>query len=253
MPSSARNIQSATALVALLLLVCLTAPARASIIAEQEPNDTCPGQSISCGDTVDPARIDPPGDVDWYTFNTTVGEQITIETDAGSDCAGVWDTTIYLYASNCSSILAMDDDSGNGFYSKISGFIAPYTGTYSIKVTAYNDVESGCYRLFLGCDLPASLDESALSPLEAAVAPNPTTGPCQISFRVPGAGPLAVRIVDVQGRDVWRAEGWAGAAQARSFTWDGRGTDGRLMPTGIYLARVTCGNRTAIRRIVIAR
>jgi len=125
-----------------------------SIVPEQEPNDTCPGQAINCGDTVDPACLCTNGDYDWYYFNANAGESLTIATFDAADCSygsGVGDTYIYLYANDCSTVLAQDDDSGPGFYSLINAFTAPYTGQYEVAVRAYSSSELGCYTLNINC------------------------------------------------------------------------------------------------------
>jgi hypothetical protein len=57
------------------------------------------------------------------------------------------------------------------------------------------------------------------------------------------------RILDIAGREL------------RAFTldsngavfWDGRDGDGRVMPPGVYLARVQAGGREAIARFVLLR
>lgn len=237
-----------------VLLVFFTGTAMANTYPEQEPDNTCPGQMIHCGDSIDPGNIDPAGDIDWYKFDGTVGDQVTIETTDGSGgCAGVWDTVIYLYASNCTSVLTQDDDSGQGFYSKISDFILPYTGSYDVKVVAYSDVGTGCYRLSLTCRAAASAGDAGLSSLKPAITPNPTTGGCRISFRAPAAGPIEVKILDVQGRVVWHSNGWAAGRGYQLFVWSGRGADGRSVPTGIYLVRVATRGGSATGRIAIAR
>jgi hypothetical protein len=119
---------------------------------EQEPNDTCPGQQMSCGDVVSPAYLDA-GNLDWYTWNSNSGDQITCGTDAVNPGDNT-DTYIELYANDCSTLLASDDDSGPDFYSLISNFIAPYTGQYNLKVRGFSGSSSGPYKFFVTCGTP---------------------------------------------------------------------------------------------------
>lgn len=122
-----------------------------AIIPEQEPNDTCPGQQMACGDIIEPAYLDA-GNFDWYTWTANAGDQMTMGTDAyqGSSV----DTYIELYANDCATLLAQDDDSGPGLFSLITNFAAPYTGVYNLKVRGYNTSSSGPYKFFLNCGTP---------------------------------------------------------------------------------------------------
>lgn len=126
----------------------------ASILPEQEPNDACPGQAIACGDVIEPAALDPAGDLDWFSFTVDeVFRCVTIGTDAYQGSST--DTYLELYDACGGSILADDDDSGPGLFSLISQFIAPYPGTYYVKVRGYSSSTVGAYTLFLVCtDLP---------------------------------------------------------------------------------------------------
>jgi hypothetical protein len=120
-----------------------------TIIAESEPNDTCPGQPMSCGDVISPAAL-TAGDLDWYQFSAVAGDKLTIGTDVvvpGNSC----DTVVELYRDDCTSFLTSDDDGGPGVYSLISGFTAPYTGTYNIKVRGFSGTTTGPYSLFVIC------------------------------------------------------------------------------------------------------
>jgi hypothetical protein len=121
---------------------------------EAEPNDTCPGQPIACGDVVDPAAINTAGDVDWYTFTIDTITPITIGTDLATGCTTSIDTYIHLYDSDCATQLAYDDDSGPGAYSLITAYNPVHTGTFNIKVRHYSTSGTGCYKLFLTCAPP---------------------------------------------------------------------------------------------------
>lgn len=124
------------------------APPRA-IVPEAEPNDACPGQAINCGDAVEPAAINPGGDLDWYSFAANAGDVLTIGTDAynGSSI----DTYLELYFNCGSTMIAYDDDSGPNLFSLISNFTAPSTGTYTVKARGYSASVVGDYRLFVTC------------------------------------------------------------------------------------------------------
>ena len=123
---------------------------------EQEPNDSCGNdQAVECRDYVDPCHIDPLGDRDWYVFWVEAGDSFICGTTPASDPGlPTTDTYIELYADDCVTVLAYDDDSGPGAYSLITDFEAPYTGSYHLMVRSYGDYYTGCYMVFFDCGTP---------------------------------------------------------------------------------------------------
>lgn len=122
------------------------------IIDEVEPNDTCPGQAIVCGDVVDPGEI-VAADRDWFTFEATAGDDLILGTQESAGNPTV-DTYMELYADDCTTQLAYNDDGGPGLYSLIE-FTATYTGTYNVLVRGYSDASTGFYMLFTSCGVQA--------------------------------------------------------------------------------------------------
>jgi hypothetical protein len=122
-------------------------------VPEVEPNDTCPGQIIVCGDVVD-GNLSSGTDLDWYQFEITVPNTVvTIGTDAGPAPA-VGDTKLYLFGACGTAYLRYDDDSGPGYYSLISSYTIATPGWYNIEVIPYSASYSGNYILFLTCSIP---------------------------------------------------------------------------------------------------
>lgn len=120
-----------------------------AVVPEAEPNDTCPGQFLTCGDIVQPALITPATEFDWYQVELTAGTIFNVGTDAdGVDPVG--DTRLWVYADDCVTELVYNDDGGPGFYSYAS-LTAAYTGVYNIKVDSYNNASDGGYLLFTEC------------------------------------------------------------------------------------------------------
>jgi subtilisin-like proprotein convertase family protein len=117
-------------------------------VNEAEPNDACPGNAYTAGDNFH-GEINPAGDLDFITFTATAGDEITIGTDADGALPTV-DTVIELYADDCSTLLTSDDDGGPGLYSLISGFAAPYTGSYNLKIRGFSATTSTGNYLALG-------------------------------------------------------------------------------------------------------
>lgn len=106
-------------------------------------NDVCPGEPYTPGDVYHAAVT--AGNHDWVNFSANAGDIITVGTDA--DGTPTVDTVINLYSSDCTTSLATDDDGGPGTFSLISGFVAPYTGTYSVRVRGFGATSAGLYRL----------------------------------------------------------------------------------------------------------
>lgn len=109
---------------------------------ENEPNDDCTmADYITAGDNYS-AAIDPAGDVDYFEVFFPAGGMVTFETLAGD----VNDTKMYLYADDCTTELAFNDDGGAGWYSLIEYELEANT-TYYLVITGYNDTTQGSYFL----------------------------------------------------------------------------------------------------------
>ncbi len=122
-----------------------------SIIPEVEPNDDLlTANAASCGDLIRPAAIDVPDDIDWISFTANAGDLITLGTEA--DGASPIDDTIIGLFDAAGNQLVIDDDSGPGFYSLISSFPAPATGTYYFGIIAYDAAAVGTYQAFITCE-----------------------------------------------------------------------------------------------------
>ncbi len=115
--------------------------------SDEITNNACPGQPISCGDVLRPASI-TAGDNDYFYFFANAGDIITFGTDA--DGPGTMDTFIHLYAADCTTQLASDDDAGPGLYSLLS-LCAPYTGMYIGRVRGFGASDAGNYKAFVTC------------------------------------------------------------------------------------------------------
>jgi endonuclease/exonuclease/phosphatase family metal-dependent hydrolase len=84
----------------------------------------------------------------------------------------------------------------------------------------------------------------------ATVAPNPFRATALLEYGLTAPGPVRLAIYDVTGREVRRlieAERPAGIYQ---IAWDGRDRGGRLLPTGIYYARLATPDVVETRMLV---
>ena len=74
------------------------------------------------------------------------------------------------------------------------------------------------------------------------VSPNPVRGEVALIFEAPGpeAGACRLEVIDLQGRRVRRLLGGAPIAQGpQRVVWDATDEDGRRVPDGVYLVRLT--------------
>lgn len=120
-------------------------------VVESEPNDACAaadGPFVPTSPVLVGGSISPVGDGDFYAINVPVVADLKIEAFDGSgpgSCELI-DTKIELRASDCSTVLASDDDDGFNLCSKIdpsvpsdggARHLAP--GTYYALIRQVND------------------------------------------------------------------------------------------------------------------
>ena len=110
---------------------------------ENEPNDDCSMADYITVDDNYSAAIDPAGDEDWFEVFFPAGGDVTFQTHPGD----VGDTKLYLYAADCTTQLAYNDDGGGqGYYSLIDYTLEADT-TYFVVVTGYGATTQGTYFL----------------------------------------------------------------------------------------------------------
>jgi len=90
----------------------------------------------------------------------------------------------------------------------------------------------------------ANADQSPLTPY-----PNPTPGPVTVRWSAPGSGALSALVLDASGRCVRRltVAGGAMAGGLRQLAWDGRDSQGRTVPPGVYFLRLPASEGLRIR------
>ena len=101
-----------------------------------EPDDTFTDPTtIGAGTSSTGHSIFPTGDQDWYRFTTAATGTVIIETSGPSG-----DTVMDLYQSDGTTLIASDDDGGNGTFSRISRSLS--AGTYYVRVTSFSSLSS---------------------------------------------------------------------------------------------------------------
>jgi hypothetical protein len=91
--------------------------------------------------------------------------------------------------------------------------------------------------------------------LAALWSPNPFNPTVTLRLAVPGTVPVHVRVdvFDARGRLVRRLADGVMPAGTATRTWDGRDSDGRVLPSGIYVYRVDAGGETARGKLTLVR
>jgi hypothetical protein len=119
----------------------LVAPKGMAFFAETEPNDTAATATALPGsEAVVYGTIVPAADVDYFSFTANAGDRVSAAAMTQFSNGGSTDTILTLYASDGTTVLETDDDSGSfsATSSVISGTIIPAAGTYYILVDGFS-------------------------------------------------------------------------------------------------------------------
>jgi len=113
-----------------------------------------------------------------------------------------------------------------------------------------------CYgnvHLFQGRDPDAA---PALPPAACELLvpwPNPFNPHVTIPFTLAASGPARLSIVDVAGREVAVLSDGLLDEGRHEAQWDGRDGEGRALPSGLYVARLSAGEQIAARKLLLLR
>jgi hypothetical protein len=134
----------------------------------------------------------------------------------------------------------------------------PYDAIYSqatnqehVAVTAENaawirsEVEQGVTGVEPGARAAA---------LSLRAAPNPASGPVDVTFALPRDGAVDLRVTSVDGREVARLAEGTWSAGLHRVTWSARDRRGRSAPAGVYFVHlVVAGKAVETHRVVRIR
>jgi flagellar hook assembly protein FlgD len=83
--------------------------------------------------------------------------------------------------------------------------------------------------------------------------PNPFNPNTAIKFEIATAGKVKLEMYDVQGRHVAGLYEGTLDAGPHIMVWNGRGTSGDVLPSGVYVARLVAGGITSTQRLVLLK
>jgi hypothetical protein len=94
---------------------------------------------------------------------------------------------------------------------------------------------------------------TAASPLLAACEPNPLRGHTRISYTVPVACNVDLRVCDAAGRTVRTLASGLQKAGAYAVSWDARDAGARQVPCGVYFYRLDTPGFVSMKQAVVTR
>ena len=94
---------------------------------------------------------------------------------------------------------------------------------------------------------------SLLHPRFESIGPNPTVGSAELVYSLPQPGPVRLEVYNLFGSRVALLLNGEQGAGRHSIRWDGRAQDGRVLPSGLYLARIQAGGAGENARIMLIR
>ncbi len=184
----------------------------------------------------------------WYSNN------------AGSFVGGdAWRT--YVSADSGATWVPVEDDSitANEWQRvlfRIEDYVVP-SHLMKLRFVANDDsppsvVEAALDDVRLLGFAPGVVAAPALAVFDAP-RPNPSAGAMTLSFTTTGAARARLDVYDLAGRRVRKLLDGLVTGGAHDVTWDGRDGDGRLVPGGVYFARLDTGGRQTVRKLLRVR
>jgi hypothetical protein len=123
----------------------------------------------------------------------------------------------------------------------------PEANYYEVGYNKLNLKQSGEGQQSAG---PAPLPRK---PSLSACRPNPFRDRTQISYQLPSAGNVSLRVYDVTGRTVRTLQDGFQKPGAYSVNWDSKDSRGRLVPHGVYFYRLDTPGFREVKKAVVAR
>ncbi len=104
-----------------------------------------------------------------------------------------------------------------------------------------------------GAARKTQVEMASFASLALGVAPNPSSGPTTISYRLGRAPATELAVFDLRGRRVRMLNHDGAADSASQLAWDGCDDQGRALPAGVYMVRLTTPQETIARKVTMRR
>jgi carboxypeptidase T len=193
----------------------------------------------------------------YYLLERTSGPGITGHvTDASTGDPVVAEVDVVELASDLVAPRTTDP-----VYGRYWRMLVPGTYTVTFRAPGYDTrtfsdvVVDSAGLAVVDCALEAwaGVPEGSTGARIERVAPNPSFGGASVAFVAAPGTTATVEIYTAGGRRVARTESSAGADGHGLVTWDGRDAGGRFVSSGVYFARLACGDALDEAKIVIVR
>jgi hypothetical protein len=193
-------------------------------------------------------QISQVPDIDVWEFSGTVGDTAVITCTTTS---GLMNTNVMVYPPGGGPAVVNTS-------ADVVSYVLPQTGYYGLAVEDYGDDQTGTYQL----QVKGSGGVVAVDPAPGAIparlmlgapAPNPFAQGTTLTFGLPAAGAVQLRIFDVRGAAVRTLAAGDYPAGSTRVTWDGRDDHGNAAPSGVYYAKLRMAGESQERRMVLLR
>jgi len=107
-------------------------------------------------------------------------------------------------------------------------------------------------------ELESSVEEEThvAVPIEFALSqnyPNPFNPTTNISVQLKADGYVTLKVYDLLGREVRTLVNREMAAGSHIVNWDGTADDGKVVPSGVYIYRLTTQNFVSTKKMIVVR
>jgi hypothetical protein len=165
-----------------------------------------------------------------YLFSGATGEGLATLTSPNAEAWGYFGWAVG----------GLSDVDGDGRGDLLVGAFGEDPGTNLESV--------GRAYLFSGANLTTSAEEEPAAASPAAVMPNPSAGRAVIAFELTAPAEVRLRLYSVLGQEVAAVDAGRLATGAQRL-----GLDLSALPTGVYMWRLTAGERVETGRVTVVR
>ncbi|MGC8654789.1 MAG: sugar-binding domain-containing protein [Candidatus Kryptoniota bacterium] len=162
-----------------------------------------------------------------------------------------------FYINGAQALAAMRDTAGlsGAVYTELTDVETEYAG-----LMTYDRDVLKCYYFAIysaNLSLLTGINDNKHGPLLRKVNggnyPNPFNESTVIHFTISEPGPVYITIFDISGRIVRKMVDGVMPRGDYSITWDGKGSDGATLPSGLYICRMSVGGRSSIVKMVLLK
>ncbi len=156
---------------------------------------------------------------------------------------------------------------GSGVYESLDGAAswAPVFGNTGLASRSVRSlvVDGSRLTVYAGTDAGVASLAHYVPPVGVEASPNPTrlelsawpnplaAGSLTLRFSLPAAGRVGLALYDLTGRRVRDLVDGVLPVGSHELAWDRRDAVGRLVPPGVYFARLESGGETATHRVCV--